>query len=221
MTYDSGIDLYWLIRISWWARTVHRISNRAQGKAQRTVTLEQAETLRQISSFMFAIGLLMVLIGGMWIFQPDRGNGDIETRKGKRYAILQNRRNSRNSVGLHSGNHFRNGERLFVMSDIMPIETYRALLMQMMQGYLDPSADPDDELTIQDLTELVLASNQTLPIVILPEHYYRGNKYFTNRGMVKLCNCGAEWPCPLANDNTAPTAHANLTAPTADVRPAE
>jgi len=54
-----------------------------------------------------------------------------------------------------------------------------------------------DVMTVQELEESVLSRGLTLPIVRLPEHYLRGRKWFTNRGDVDLCNCGALWPCPL------------------------
>lgn len=36
-----------------------------------------------------------------------------------------------------------------------------------------------------------------------PEHWLRGNKWYTNRGEVPTCNCGLDWPCAQARQDIA------------------
>lgn len=84
---------------------------------------------------------------------------------------------------------------------LVTAEQYKAMLINTISGHLAPGTDPAVNYSIAELEELVLGAGLTLPIVRLPEHYDRGAKWFTNRGDVELCNCGAEWPCPLADPN--------------------
>ncbi len=72
------------------------------------------------------------------------------------------------------------------------IEEYRDMLIEVLGATLTATS----HLHIQDLEDYVNAAGLTLPIVRLPEHYLRGVKWFSDRGNVELCNCGALWPEP-------------------------
>lgn len=96
------------------------------------------------------------------------------------------------------------------MTDLPPQATpaqYKALMLTKVLTALGEGADPAADYSIEELEYLCSANNVNLPIVRLPEHYFRGAKWYTNLGYVDMCNCGAQWPCPLAVDtHTAPTA---------------
>lgn len=77
-------------------------------------------------------------------------------------------------------------------------EEYRALLITALTVSGIKEYDPAEEFSIAELEQTVMDAGLPLPLVRLPEHYLRGSKWFTNRGMVPLCNCSAEWPCPEA-----------------------
>lgn len=77
-------------------------------------------------------------------------------------------------------------------------EEYRALLITALTVSGIKEYDPAEEFSIDELEQSVIDAGLPMPLVGLPEHYLRGSKWFTDRGMVSLCNCSAEWPCPLA-----------------------
>lgn len=78
-----------------------------------------------------------------------------------------------------------------------PVSTYKQMLLMILDEKMSGEAQ---HLHIQDLEDYVIANGLDLPIVRLPTHYLRGVKWFTNRGNVALCNCGAIWPCSQAKE---------------------